>query len=232
MARVQKMPTEADRLRENANWWAAPKIWTGRPVFIIGGGRSLHGVDLSSLKGRCVIGCNDAYMLNPPVVVFGDYGWWITHWRERVVDVEKGRNHPGMLAYSGLVVTNCGKGIIKACSRIRVMRRSQNRILVPHQLGWFNNTGAAAVDLALQFGASRIVLLGFDMHLTDGKSNWHENLKDVPNVKIFNRHMAGFRLLAAELKRKAPSVEVLNANPTSAMDVFPKCTLAEGLACE
>ena len=239
------MPTEIQKLVANPSWFTAPRIWLRDTVFIIGGGPSLEGFDWSPLHDRPCIGCNDAYVepLSTPrpdrthvirtwldVCVFGDEGWWSRHWVDRVVSRKNKRDHQGLLHYPGLIVTNCVKGDIKAVSRLKVMQRCNRGVKhPPHQLSWYQNTGAAAICLALLFGASRIVLLGFDMRRINGKNNWHRAIKQEPGKRIFADHITGHTRLKQDLDGANYDVEVLNATPDTALDVWPKVKLEDVL---
>jgi len=47
---------------------------------------------------------------------------------------------------------------------------------------------------------------------------------------LFKKFHKGFECLKVEMEKKAPDVKVLNANPDSDLDSFPKITLEEALA--
>ena len=69
-------------------------------------------------------------------------------------------------------------------------------------LGWNYNTGAVAINLALLLGAAKINLLGFDMQLGKaGNSNWHENILDKPDKKVYSKFITGFNKVANDLKK-------------------------------
>lgn len=93
-----------------------------------------------------------------------------------------------------------------------------------------SNSGYQAISLAYRFGARRIVLIGYDMQRTGGRSHWHG---DHPrpltngNPASFVEH---FPPLASALK--AAGVEVVNATLATALIVFPRGDLAEALASD
>ena len=76
-----------------------------------------------------------------------------------------------------------------------------------------------AINFAFHFGAKRIVLLGYDMKFgADGQAHW--GLEERSAEKGFRSAFVG---LASAL-RKA-NVEVINATPSSGLDVFPEAAL-------
>lgn len=92
----------------------------------------------------------------------------------------------------------------------------------PGVLGWGGNSGFHALNLAVQFGAQRIVLVGYDMHVSAGE-HWHGrhprglNNPDARNTARWRRALDG---VAPELS--ALGIEVLNASPTSALTAYPR----------
>jgi hypothetical protein len=198
-------------------------MWRGQTVYVIGGGPSLRTFKWQRLHGKRTIGCNDAYILGPKVAdicYFGDAGWF--------------RLHSRCLAYfSGLIAT-CTEGFLGDANNNMVSwlkyldRRPQGLHKTP-RIGWNSNTGASAVNLAIQLGASKVILLGFDMKIAEGRANWHANHKDAPNNHIYNRFMRGFEAVKKDLDIKYPDIEVLNANPDSAMDIFPRVEIDDAL---
>jgi hypothetical protein len=197
------------------NWWNPPNWWKGKTVYIVGGGPSLCGVNLTPLKGKCVIGCNDAYVLGEklvPICYFGDYAWWMIH-RER------------LKLYEGILVS-CSLKYIEDPS-VHMLERVNGKTLEKFpKVGWFCNTGASAINLAVNLGAKKIVLLGFDMKLgNSGQSNWHINEKDRPKAMRYQVFMENIANLADSLWRDYPEVEVINANMDSALNLFRKVRL-------
>lgn len=89
------------------------------------------------------------------------------------------------------------------------------------------NSGFQAVALALHFGASRVVLLGFDMQFTNGRTHWHgDHGKGLGNpvrerMKVWQDRFAE---LAAEV-----SVPIVNATRETALTCFPRASLKEAL---
>lgn len=88
------------------------------------------------------------------------------------------------------------------------------------------NSGYQAIGLALLFGASKVVLLGYDMQFTDGKKHWHrDHERNNPTTLAMRGWVENFRLLASQ----AP-VPIVNCSRATALTCFPKVPLREGLA--
>lgn len=102
-------------------------------------------------------------------------------------------------------------------------------LATPGEIGWGGNGGFQAINLALQFGARRIVLLGFDMHLRDG-AHWHGRHP----AGLNNPSQAGVdkwreRLDAQRAFLDTIGVEVVIGTPNSALQNYPKLPYHEAL---
>lgn len=88
------------------------------------------------------------------------------------------------------------------------------------------SSGAGAVALASQFGAQRVLLLGYDCSTNFG-SHWHgDHPKGLGNAQNAKTWPAQFRELALQL---AGRVSVINCSRYSQLDVFPRGALAAEL---
>ncbi len=98
-------------------------------------------------------------------------------------------------------------------------------------IGDGGNSGFQAINLAAQFGASRILLVGFDMSLARGV-HWHGlhprglNNPSPANIARWRRVLD-----AAAPAYAAAGVEVINCSAESALTAYPKRSLREALAC-
>ena len=107
------------------------------------------------------------------------------------------------------VVRRNGKGGI--CSKQNVIATS-------------GNSGASAVNLAYHLGAKRIILVGFDMRMINGKKNWfkHPGPKHGGSAQkmSFHRFIRSFAYIAKDAKKLG--LKIYNATPDSALTMFPK----------
>lgn len=112
------------------------------------------------------------------------------------------------------------------------LRKGCDRLLFDEagEIGWGGNSGFHAVNLALQFGASRLALVGFDYGLAGGV-HWHGRHP----ARLNNPSAANLARWARTLDGQAPviaglGVEVVNCSPVSALTAFPTATLEDALA--
>lgn len=82
------------------------------------------------------------------------------------------------------------------------------------------NGGYQAINLAYHFGASRIVLLGYDM----GGTHWFgDHPTSLPVKSSYDAFLREFPALARDLK--SAGVEVVNCSRSTALEAFPKSTI-------
>ena len=227
--------------------WQVPRMWEEGDVWIIGGGPSIpvqfdipntiikdvvnrrsspsiYSSYMSAIHGKHVIGVNVAYLLGDwiDLVFFGDKGFFLTH-QERLSKFNglKVSCHPTASSISWVKFLPRDKGHVRGIS-------TNSRMV-----SWNGNSGAAAVSIAAHTGVKRIILLGFDMKLNEGKDqHWHDVYgrgkarDEKKEMKMpFHRHLRGFPEIAKDAKRMG--IEILNASPDSAIECFRKVTVKE-----
>jgi hypothetical protein len=90
------------------------------------------------------------------------------------------------------------------------------------------NSGYQAVNLAFLYGASRIVLLGYDMQRWGGKTHFFGDHKHAASRPPFDQFRRQFASLVKPLAKSG--VTVINATRHSVLTCFPKQPLREALA--
>jgi hypothetical protein len=99
----------------------------------------------------------------------------------------------------------------------------------PGEIRTGGNSGHQAIHLAYNLGATRIILLGFDMGHSAGKSHWHGNHpRGLGNGGNFRQWIDWMGLLAKDLKGKG--VEVINCSRTTKLECFKKADPSSVLA--
>lgn len=222
--------------------WKVPRMWEGGQCVIIGGGSSVirqfqipQGVVDGVFKGKYtpeayspylellhkqhIIAVNMAYQIGDwvDVVFFGDANFF---------NLQK----VGLLQSDSLLVTCTPE--CKKYQRIKYIAKNDKKTegitIDPLQLSWNQNSGAAAINIAVHTGAKRIILLGFDMDLDANKNqHWHKFYKgNLTTIRsTFRKHLAGFPAIARDAKQLG--VEIINANPDSKIECFPRMNFNE-----
>jgi hypothetical protein len=103
----------------------------------------------------------------------------------------------------------------------------------PQTVSWNKNSGGCAISVAAHTGVKRIFLLGFDMRLDTANSQHFHSVYNVngqpKNVRSlpFQRHLQSFPAIARDAK--SLGIQIINVNPESAINEFPKMSLKEAL---
>lgn len=197
--------------------------WEGETVAVVASGPSAADVPLDLGKDRIrFLAVKDAWKLCPwaEYLYACDHHWWEAH---RGVVEFKGQR----VAYDQRTVEKWrGLGFLK----VEIKKAYQNLLFeeVGH-VGWGGNSGFHALNLALQFGAKKVLLVGFDMRVDRGKHFFgpHAYTKDRPSE-------SNCRKWAEILDREAKVIaergaEVINCSAVSALKAFPKMSFEEAL---
>ena len=203
------------------------RVWEGGTAFIIGGGPSLKDFDFTQLKGKQVIGVNNAFMLGEDIVSvawWGDAAWF-------------DRNHTALRAFKNPRYHCCNRSSKFPNHEIQRVARGKSRGIAsdPRLISWNQCSGSSAINLAYHLGAKRVVLLGFDMKFGENReNNWHNYHADThkgypKDWNPYDRFLECFPHIARDAYELG--LEIINANPDSAIIQFQKITLEEALLC-
>ena len=177
-------------------------------MFCVGGGPSLKGFDWDKLKGKKVIAINRAFQVLPEAqyIYFSDLKFW-NGYREE------------LLKHSAIKVT--GDKRIKHDKVVSYRFTGLKGIdIKPGCLRTGNNSGYAAINLAIHLGAKFIMLLGYDMDYTDG-THWHEGYP-TRSGKI-KKMLPWFDSMKHDLEYLG--VQVFNCNKESKIETFSKVNI-------
>lgn len=202
---------------------AAWPDWAGKACAIIASGPSAKTANVGALKGRLpVLAIKQCIELAPWAdVVYGCDGPWWRHVR-------------GLPKFAGLKL--CYDAA--ACDEFRLRKveipdKQSNRLLSGKTgvVGAAGNSGFQALNLAVQFGANRILLIGFDVHGRGGehwygRNNW--GFANNPTEDNYRRWRAAFEAAAEDLA--ARGIEVVNASPLSDLRKFRRMSVEQTLA--
>ncbi len=196
-------------------FWRIPKIWDKATCYILGGGPSLNDVDIDRLHGdgHRVIAVNKSFRLAEwaDAMFFNDKGFFLGN-RQRLLD------------FPGLKVSTC-KAIINNAPGIKFVRRRNTPwglMRDPGFIGWNESSGAAAINLAMHLGATKLILFGYDMKRIGDYCNWDQVLEKKFAPKAFDpykRFRAPFPRIAQDLR--GMNIHCVNATPGSALTEFP-----------
>lgn len=199
-----------------------PKLWSGDTAVCLGSGPSLCREDVEAVRGRArVIAVNTSWQMAPwaNVLYAADWPWW-QHYRgvpefqgmkysiQQLEWRREGLRKVGPQSRYGVtVLDNTGvKGLERDPSGLRTGM----------------NSGYQAINLAVHFGVSRIVLLGYDMR----GGHWHG-----PHPEGVRRHaqvesyQPMFPFLVQPLRELG--VAIVNCSRETALTCFERRPLSD-----
>jgi hypothetical protein len=101
----------------------------------------------------------------------------------------------------------------------------------PGVVGSGGNSGFQALNIAAQFGANRILLIGFDMHAANGVHWYGANRWKDANNPLDHNYVRWRGALGKQARvLAAMGVDVVNASMDSALVCFRKCSIDEALS--
>ena len=201
-------------------FWSPPPIFKGETIFILASGPSLTRECIDWVKGnRCIV-VNSTIIYAPWVDVFyfTDSGVFLRY-RELIE------------AWPGLVVTMSKRAKRTLPEKIKRVKGQWMPGFPAHNSPVIRqgiSSGHSAISLGVSLGAARIVLLGFDMRLSDKREHNHDEYANVSRkISPYAEFIRGFSGWYADGLRAG--VEIVNATPGSAVREFPFVTLDDEL---
>lgn len=198
--------------------------WIGKPAVIVGTGPSAANEALDIVRGRAaVIAIKSTWRLATWAdALYGcDRSWWIAN--------------EGAPEFKGLKFS-ASPAACAAYKDVRKVRLKSGAQILNGEIGTIacglrsggGHSGFHALNLAVQFGAKRILLVGFDMTLANG-AHWTDDYRGVeaPNAGRVESWRVAMDGCAAQFRDLG--IEVVNCSAVSALTAYPKVTLADAL---
>ena len=203
-----------------------PRGW--HECIVAASGPSLTPEVAARCRGRRVIAVNDAYRLLPfaDVLYAGDGEWWDVHQGCPDFAGEKWVVHQPRLpgADNASCAARYGLRMVAGASVIDAGGFSQS----PARIHYGNCSGFQAINLAILFGATRIVLVGFDMRVVDGRRHFFgDHQAPLGNNAKYEHFLPAFDHAARSLPAH---IQIVNCTPGSALRSFPRAELEAELA--
>lgn len=198
--------------------------WSGETLVVVGTGPSARHAQLGIAKGRArVFVIKSTWKLAPFAdALYGiDKGWWIANL--------------GCPKFTGLKFTPSptaarafGLRQVKLKARADILIRETGVIGCGLKTGG-GHSGFQAINLGVQFGARRILMVGFDMTLANG-AHWNDDYNGV--AKPDAGRVAAWREAMDDCadQFRELGIDVVNCSLGSALKAYPKLSLREALA--
>lgn len=197
--------------------WSVPREWGAERCFVICGGESVRAqrAIIPQLRGR-FIAIKHGVHLRPDADVLFLAG-------ERTAEIAA----PLIPLFRGRHIVVRGKSCPELPAHVKRVTRSKDHQhlckLPTHVCGY--DAGTSAINLAFHFGATEIVLLGYDMCGGRWFNGELEHYLPYPPEHHFERHLGPLPALAADAKAKG--IRILNASPISRATCFEAVRLED-----
>jgi len=200
--------------------WSVPRMWEGKTVAILASGPSMSKDTAEKVRAAGVptITINTTFRLAPWADMFyaADARWWDVYWK-------------AVSPLPGLKVTCESDAPFHLLPELLLLGNSGRTGFDPNPafVRTGGNSGYQAIHVAVQAGARRVLLCGFDLR---GEGHWHgihpDPLRNA-GEGLFPRWIEWYETLFKDLS--SMDVEVLNCTPNSALQLWPCVSLDEAL---
>lgn len=243
-----QLPTDGKKPLRRSDGWPVDRfsvidrLWEGETAICIGGGPSLTQEDLELTRRSRVIAINDAYLIAPwaDICYFADAQWWKWHtdgikksWPWASFTAEQQRESFKTFAGQKVTIDATGR-MIPAPEVFMLHNDSMDRQDTgglserPNALRTGSNSGYQSVNLAVLAGAKRILLLGYDMKFSGGRTHSHNGHPTKGAEDSYTRWAKNFDSMRPHLHKLG--VEVINCSPDSVITAFKRGDIASVLA--
>lgn len=209
VGRLKRIPGLKHTGKDNYAW-----LFKGETIFCLASGPSLTAEICQRVRGRRSIAINSSAVLAPwaSVLFFTDSGWYEPR-RQLVAN------------WDGLVISMSQAAKREMPDKVkRVQGEGDPQALPgfsrgPHVIHQGRSSGHTAVSLAIALGATRVVLLGYDMRIVADREPCHDEKGSAGDSEIYQREFVpGFA--GWDEAARAVGVEVINATEGSALKQF------------
>ena len=207
--------------RDN-HYWTVAREWEGETVFIVGGGPSVLGQELETLRGRRVIAINSSVYAVPwaDFLYFGDWRWW-----------NEPDNRAAIASFGGRVVTTSrmvSDRKVLTCRKAKPPGLAFARDSLMQK--WTSLTAATNLAAHLVGPGGTIVWLGADgRHAADGRTHHHKPHRWPYKPGCYDKQHADLMTIVSSLR--ALRISLFNASPGTAWaDLAPVIGLEDMLS--
>lgn len=180
----------------------ADRLWAGLTVACIASGPSLRAEDCQLIEaaGLPTIAVNSSWKAArfASAIYAGDPDWWHQYGKEIDIPAERWTHNPNAAQTLGIKANGKGSSVL--------------------------NSGYRAIELAIELGATRVLLLGYDCSVAAG-THWHGDHDKTKNPDA--KRCAVWLNQFARLDMRG--AQVINCSRETALTCFPRMRLEDAL---
>jgi len=208
--------------------------WEGKRCFLLCGGPSLENFDFLTIQNEKTIGINKAFIQYNTNILYGmDQRFYDSISFSNRADQESAAVHNSWLRYSGIKVflrTSYKTKFDPSVYFVNGLEKKQISLDISQGIYGGGNSGFGGMMLAISLGCKEIYMLGLDLKVDEKRkrTHFHEGYKNqrIENViKVLKDFKKEFESFASSIKELG--ISVINLNPDSSLDCFPKKDIRE-----
>lgn len=214
--------------------WAVEPEWTGQTAVILASGPSLTRAQCDAVRGKARVIAVSNQGIDTENSDTGEMIPALAPW----ADVLYAADAKWWRSYQARALKFAGRKVALRCTlpwpEVFCLQQSFDHACFdprPTHIVSGGNSGYQAVHLAVHLGATRIVLLGFDMKDgRNGRRHWFGNHPGRLNSRgNYRGWLSAFEKFSKLLKHR--NIDVINCTPDSALKSFRRAPLKDVFGC-
>lgn len=202
-------------------FWKHGTPWAGKCAVILAQGPSLRLNEAATISNLFpTIAIKDTFVIAPEAkVIFGsDLSWWFRRWRE----------WPALRQHRGIKVALYAQKLKTGVTDLKYLEcaSAEQFVFKEGAVASGANSGHQALNLCVNLGARKIILMGYDMRIVDGVAHFHSNHAQV-GKDVYSIYKGAMERAAPALAAKG--IQVVNCSKHTALTCFPKVTFDEAV---
>ncbi len=203
------------------SWYQHGRPFEGYTAVITGQGPSLVPSEVTTISEIFpTIAIKDTYQWAPnaQVIYACDRGWWFQRWKTDVA-LREHKADKVVLDYQKLDTKVPDLHWLKCAG-------NQGFCFNEGHVCHGRNSGHQALNLAVNMGAKKVILIGYDMKRINGKAHCHDRHVPVPEAVFDTFYEAMMSSYKALVER---NIRVVNTSLQSRLTCFPKMSMQDAI---
>ena len=191
--------------------------FNNKNVFIVAGGPSVSEIDINLLNNQCTIAINRSYEIlpNASALYWCDASWISEHY-------DSVSNHNCELRFHARAGSSHPDDDYRGLANSTILSRTSEYGFDTNMNNVCgNNSGAHAINIAVNMKAKNIILLGYDMKLDGSRTHWHDGYSYGMRQNTYSEmFIPSINSMAKKIKELNINVNIVNANFESDLRCF------------
>ena len=221
------LPPGQERGEGSSTPWNIQKLYPNSTIWVLGAGPSLGLVKKYEdiIRNKITIAVNNAFQIGDylSVCFFGDARHYWEY--QKQMDEFKGLK----VSFNIHITNNNPRLPINHIKDIKIINRVGKFGLSDNSKGinYNGSSGGAAINLAYRLGSNKIILVGMDLKLKDGKLHYFYNHHDRSSYLDKLKKKVIWEAIMRDAKEKG--ISIVNVSDNSDVPIIPKMKIEDVL---